>query len=497
MKNWKTSTWSVRLVLLAMACSIGNRANATAEGKVTNQSVRTYMNFAKDVDPAHILTMADLELSIALSSPLVVFNSERQVVSGLAETWEILPPNKVSFKLRKNLRWSDGTSVTAAEYKLALERAKRLYSNDLKALFETVARIDAPNESTLIFETVGPASESGLLLKLTEPMYGLVALKGGKLNLAKTVGPFVVAEKTETQLTLKVNKNWYSYTSAMPSVVEIRLPKDGVDLTANFDKDEWPNLTSGSSLMSKDTSDRFKKMGYKTWQRSLDKVFSLYPSKRFLENDGANFVKMLSQKIDCNVLLKGLSGYTAADQFFPRGYELFSSHAPRLTSVDKWNGKGPITLLFIDNPSLAGMREELVKLISKISGQTTKVELIPLSKADERMKLGDFDLFGVQIAVADPNFEGAMSFFIERDPPFIQSGKGKSDFSKELRAARGLPTSTDRAERMREIMISAQESGHVLPLFHFSSLAIAKPGIDISEVPNSDETILFSKVRIK
>jgi MarR-like DNA-binding transcriptional regulator SgrR of sgrS sRNA len=497
MKNWKLSERLAHLVLLATAISSGALANAAAEAKVTKESVRTYMNFAKEVDPAHILTMADLELSIALSTPLVVFNSERQVVSGLAETWAILPPNKVSFALRKNLRWSDGSKVTAAEYKSALERAKRLYANDLKALFEAVVSIDAPDEHTLIFETVGPASESGLLLKLTEPMYGLVAIKGDKLNLSKTVGPFYVKEKSEAQLTLEANKNWYAYTSAMPSVVEIRPPKEGADLTANFDKDAWPNLSSGSSLMSKEISDRFKKSGFKTWQRSLDKVFSLYPSKRFLGNDGANFIKELSHKIDCDSLLRGLSGYSAADQFFPRGYELFSNHPPKPSSVGKWNGKGPITVLFIDNVSLAGMREELVKLISKVSGRDVKMELIPLSKADERMKLGDFDIFGVQIAVADPNFEGAMSFFIERDPPFIQSGKGKMDFSTELRAARGLPTSIDRAERMREIMISAQESGHVLPLFHFSSLAIAKPGIDLSEIPNSDETILFSKVRIR
>ena len=50
---------------------------------------------------------------------------------------------------------------------------------------------------------------------------------------------------------------------------------------------------------------------------------------------------------------------------------------------------------------------------------------------------------------------------------------------------------------MREIIIHAQEAGHVLPLFHFSSLAIAKPGVNISKIPNSDETVLFSKVRMR
>jgi hypothetical protein len=90
-----------------------------------------------------------------------------------------------------------------------------------------------------------------------------------------------------------------------------------------------------------------------------------------------------------------------------------------------------------------------------------------------------------------------MSFFIEKDPPFIPSGEGAVNFAAQLRQARGLPTSAERAARMREIIVRVQETGHVLPLFHFSSLAIAKPGVDLSEIPNSDETILFSKVRMR
>lgn len=414
------------------------------------KSVRTYMRFAGEIDPAHILTMADLELSAALATPLVVFNNERQVVSGLAETWTILPPDRVSFTLRKSLRWSDGTFVTAAEYKFALERAKRLYASDLKALFDSITRIEAPDDRTLVFVTAGAASESGLLLKLTEPMYGLVALKGDSLDLSKSVGPFFVKEKSDNALKLEVNKNWYTYAKEMPALVEIRRPKDGVDLMATFEKDDWPNLISGSSLMPKDTFDHLKKNGFKTWQRSLDKVYSLYPSKRFLKNDGANFIKLLAKKADRTSLLNGLTGYAAAEQFFPRGYELYSGQQPKIQASDKWNGKNSIVVLLLDTPVLAGMRETLAKTISALSGHPAKIEAIPAANMSERMKRGDFDILGVQVAVADPNFEGAMSFFIEKDPPFIQSGEGAADFAAQLRRARGLPTSAERCSHERD-----------------------------------------------
>lgn len=496
MVKWKKWLALVNLAALALLFN-SHLLFAGSEGVVTTKSVRTYMNFANEIDPAHILTMADLELSVALSTPLVVFNNERQVVSGLAETWAVLPPDRVSFTLRKDLRWSDGSVVTAADYKTALERAKRLYANDLKALFDSIRRIEATDDRTLVFVTKGAAAESGLLLKLTEPMYGLVALKGGGLDLSKTIGPFFVKEKNGDELTLEANKYWYAYAKEMPAIVEIKRPKDGVNLMETFEKDEWANLTSGSSLMPKETLDHLKKNGFKTWQRSLDKVYSLYPSKRFLKDGGASFIKILAAKTNTDLLLSGLTGYVNAEQFFPRGYELYSSQQPKIQASEKWASKKAIVVLLLDTPVLSGMREALAKAISAASGHPAKIEVIALAKLSERMKNGDFDILGIQIAVADPNFEGAMSFFIEKDPPFIPSGEGSVDFATQLRQARGLPSSAERAARMREIIVRAQEAGHVLPLFHFSSLAIAKPGVDLSEIPNSDETILFSKVRMR
>ncbi|MGZ3806365.1 MAG: ABC transporter substrate-binding protein, partial [Pseudobdellovibrionaceae bacterium] len=132
------------------------------------KSVKTYMNFPNEIDPAHILSMADLELSIALASPLVTFDQERQITAALAEKWEIIPPKTIQFKLRKNLVWSDGTPIHAEHFKLALERAKKAYPADLKALFDSVESISAPDSVTLKITTISDIQKSGILLKLTE-----------------------------------------------------------------------------------------------------------------------------------------------------------------------------------------------------------------------------------------------------------------------------------------------------------------------------------------
>ncbi len=482
--------------LVALACNQVCAANK--ERKATPmKSVRTYMNFPKEIDPAHILSMADLELSVALASPLVTFDQERQITSALAEKWEIIPPKTIQFKLRKNLVWSDGTPILAEHFKLSLERARLSYPHDLKALFETIESISVADSTTLRITTTTDIQKSGILLKLTEPMYSLLSVKNGKIDLSKTSGPFLISQQTDNEVILKANAHWYSYNEKMPQeVIARRIPKD-TDLVEHFQKDDWANLVSGSSLMQTSTLQNLEKAGFKTWQRSLDKVFSLYPSKTFLKNNGAKVLTAIATKIDYDQMMAGMSGYTRAEQFFPRGYELWSSTAPKIPVPDSIPKLGTLKIIIPLTTYATSLKEKLGAAIARATNIKPEVEIVPLSSLNDRMKLGDYDLLATGLAVADPNFEGAMSFFIERDPAFIPSADSPNDFSSQLRTARGLPTSKDRAIKMKEIVLKAQEAGHVLPLFHFSSLAIAKPGIDLSQVPNSDETVLFSKVRVQ
>jgi MarR-like DNA-binding transcriptional regulator SgrR of sgrS sRNA len=326
-------------------------------------------------------------------------------------------------------------------------------------------------------------------------MYGLVAVKDGNLDLSKSAGPYVVKEHSHDKLLLTVNKHWYSFTTAMPEQIEIKRPSDGKGSIGSFESDSWPNLISGSSLMTTATAEEIKHSGFKTWQRTLDKTFALFASKRFLESGGADFIKMFASHVDRSSLMTGLAGFTNAEQFFPRGYILSSEALPKAKS-GKWSNKDPIRVLMMESPLLNPLRDHLPIAANQI-GANLKVDTFPLPKLDEVAKRGDYDLLAISFAVADPNFEGAMSFFIERDPAFIKSTTGSEDFAAQMREARKLPTTDERAAAMRTIIFKAQEAGHFLPLFHFCSFAIAKAGVDLSEIPNTDETVLFSKVRMK
>lgn len=459
--------------------------------------VRTYMAIPETVDPAHIISMADLELSVALASTLVSFDQQRQVTASLAEKWIIIPPRTIQFKLRDNLNWSDGSRISALDFKTSLDRAKRDFPTDLKALFDSIKSINVPSPNTLEIETIADVEKSGILLKLTEPMYGLLAIKGGKVDVSKSSGPYFLKSLSKTEMTLEANTQWFKHRPDMPLIVSIRTPPSETDISQQFQKDEWVNLISTSSLLKLYTKQQLESSGIKFWQRSLDKVFSLYPSARFLKNDGAEVIKYISAHIKPDDFTEGLSGLQKADQFFPRGYELWSSSAPQIKSPTKINLPKKIEVIIPETGYAPLIKENLQRALNNIDGITVSISTVKLSDLNERMKTGDYDILGTGLAVADPNFEGAMSFFFERSPAFITSTIKPFDFNLQVKNARELPTSKDRAIAMRTIVAKAQEAGYLLPLFHFSSMAMSKGGVDLSQIPNSDETVLFWKVRMK
>lgn len=460
------------------------------------KAIRTYMNFTKGVDQAHILTMSDLELSIALATPLVEFNQEREPVAALAEKWSYVQPNKIIFTLKSDLKWSDGSAITAKQYKESLDRAAATYPDDLRALFDSISKIEAPDDRTLIFITKGEVTHSGVLLKLTEPMYGLTNLKNGKINPSVSSGAYYLKSSSDDELILSANEHWYQFNKQMPGSVFIRRPASGLDLVESFPNDSWANLISGTSLMKLSTEAKLSAAGLKTWHRTLDKTFSLFPSKAFIQNGGADFIKLLSTKIKIETLMDGLSGYTKAEQFFPRGYDLWSSVPVGILEVAPSKIK-KVKIIIPDNFYAVTFKERLEKIVKSETGVSAECELVSLSQINDRMKKGDFDVMATSFAVADPNFEGAMSFFIERQPAPIQSSDAPLDFANQTKTARSLATIQERAQSMRTIIVRAQKAGFVLPLFHFSSLTVAKPGVNISSVPNTDETVLFSKVKME
>lgn len=454
------------------------------------------MDYPKAVDPAHILTMTDLDLSIALGSTLVTYNDSRELVSGLAERW-VVSSETIVFFLRPDLKWSDGSHATAKQYEASLKRAQKLYGTDLRALFDSIESFSAVDDQALAFRLRPGTTPQSLIMKLTEPMYALIATtSNGSLDLTKSTGAYSLEKIDDQLLRLKANPNWFARTGHEPEAVEIKRPVSGGRAIEEFASDTWANLISGNSIQRQSTLDEFKQKKFGIWSRKLDKLFALYPTRAFIERGGDKFIRKLKGETATNALMSGLAGYTPAEQFFPRGYPIWSPEKPK-ANPSEFTPHGPIKILIPSTYSYLPVVERLPKILESQTGAKVVIEAIPLQDINDRMKKKDYDILATGLAVADPNFEGAVSFFIEREPPFISSGSGSLNFAERVKKARSLPTLEDRASAMRAVFADAQAAGYFLPLFHSSSFAVVKPEADLSQVPDTLETIIFSKVRMK
>ncbi|MBX2994070.1 MAG: hypothetical protein KF681_04595 [Bdellovibrionaceae bacterium] len=470
--------------------------------KENSNIVKTYMSFTLPVDPAKVHTLVDLDLSYALGTTLVGWSKTRELVSGLAESWSVTGEKEITFKIGVASKWSDGSAVTAEQVVKSLLRAKRVHGDSLKTLYDYVTAIEAKDAATLVFKLNVAAATSGVVKKLTEPMYGIVRVKeGDSLDLATTTGPFTLKSVSESEIELSMNKLWIFAQPNMPKSVHIRRPPAGDEVQESFLKDSWANLLGSSSLLPSEISEKFKKAKYEICHRNLDKVFFFAPGPRQANEDGRSLFRYLAQHLDRATITKGLAGFNLTEQFFPQGYVLFDPEFSKAGSEAKLPEvfrKKPLEILAAESRMSEILQRNIRSTIKKLTGIEPTFKLVSLADFEKTRAAGNFDFVAGSLPVNDPNVEGAMGFFFGLTPPIIpNAGEGSKDFQARVKNARLKPDHLERNLEYRRIFTEATREGSLLPLFHYSTIVIAKEGIDLSQVPTTDETISFSKVRFK
>ncbi len=469
---------------------------------IKTHSIHTYMAFGLPLDPANVRTLVDLDLSYALSSTLTEWSDSRELVSGLAKSWTITGKNEVQFQLKDGLKWSDGSAVTANQVVKSLERAKKVHGASLKSLFDQITSIASSGNETIVFSLNVDANTSGLLTKLTEPMYGLVFVKdNGDIDLSKTVGPFVLSKATSEEIELIQNKNWFRFQPNMANSVVIRRPPVGDEIQDSFLKDEWVNIMTSSSLVEKSVNEVFEKRKYAIWNRSLDKIFFLSPSNKLANDEGRQLFRFLNKEIDRSILTSGLSGFNLTQQFFPAGYVLFDPEFKKGlldAKLPKSFQSRPMKILGVASRLNSRLKENIKTAIKKAVGIEPEFKIVELSAFEKARAEKDYDFLAGALPVNDPNVEGAMGFFFGLTPAIIpDAGTGNLAFGDRVLKAKKLSSQSDRNREYRKIFTEATLHGSIVPLFHYSTVVIAKNGMDLSSVPMSDETVAFSKVKFK
>jgi MarR-like DNA-binding transcriptional regulator SgrR of sgrS sRNA len=488
-------------LILALLAWVGPKDMAMA--KNIKHEIRTYMSYGLPIDPARIFTLEDLDFSYALGATLIDWNDSKAAVSGLADSWVFTGEKEITFHLSSEAKWSDGSTVSANDVVASLMRAKQIYRETLKSLFDLVESIEAKDSGKIVFRLNVPAAGSGVIKKLTEPMYGVLALKkDGSLDLTKTTGPYIVKSASESEVTLNVNRNWYKYRPEMAEAVIVRQPPKGTEPQNSFLQDDWVNLLTSSSLAPKELRRKYEAAHFSIWNRTLDKVFFLSPGPRLTNDDGRNLVKTLNAKMNRATVTSGLSGFNLSDQFFLSGYVLFDPEFHKALTVaplSHGTKSRPLEILGIDSRVSKALRENIRVAIEEVTGVSPVFKMVSAGEAEKTRAAGQYDLWAGALPVNDANVEGALGYIFGFDPPFIPDAgtDERKSFHKRVLDAKKVLDQLSRNGIYRKVFSDAINEGSILPLFHFSTIAMAKNGIDLSAVPTTDETVTFSKVRFK
>lgn len=464
----------------------------------TMKQVRTFMSYTFPIDPVRIISIPDMDLSYALGSTLVQWDKDKQISGAIASSWNPTSENTYTFKIRKGLKWSDNSLVTALDIKRSFERSFKDYPEDLRSLILLTKSIKAVSDDIIEFHLNAKTSESGLLGKLTEPNYGIFKItQNGSIDLSVTTGAFYIAKNTKDELILKKNLNWFLVSDQMPEEVVIRKPIDTIDLQVVLLENEWPNLVETNSLLAKELMERYQKNNFKIWTKPFDKIFLLQLSKKFVNNEGPELLKYLRKNLNRKGLVDGLSGLSLTEQVFPLGYHLYDEKIPKTEQDIKLPAqfkKKPLQILCLARLNKK-LQANIKKVITDAIGIEPQIILTTLDKLGLHKRTGDYDIYLSTLGLADPDPEGVMSYYFEGATPIVQAGQEK--FVEKLDASRKESDLTKKIKLMRSLMTEATIKGHILPLFHLSTVGIGREELDFSSVPTSDESVTLSKIRFK
>jgi peptide/nickel transport system substrate-binding protein len=120
---------------------------------------------------------------------LTKINVDGSVTPLLAESWTMDPDGKLfTFKLRKGVKFHDGTAFDASAVKFSFERAKDEKSTNKakKAVFDNISRIETPDASTVI--VVLNAQDGNFLFRMGENTAVILHPDSAATAAAKPIG---------------------------------------------------------------------------------------------------------------------------------------------------------------------------------------------------------------------------------------------------------------------------------------------------------------------
>jgi peptide/nickel transport system substrate-binding protein len=224
-----------------------------------------------DIDPASAYDFFTWEVLNNIMAGLVQYKpGTADIVPGLASNWTVSADGLTyTFTLRPNLKFSDGTPLTAADVKRSIDRVVAINAPEGPSwlISSFVKEVTAPDDRTIVFRLINPVSY--FLALLATPPYFPVhpSYKPSAVDSDQTAGgagPYKIVKWVRDQeLDLTANPNFWGDRPQIQNVT-IRFYKDAASLRTALEAGEihiaWRTLNP-ADISSLSTNPNFNVIG--------------------------------------------------------------------------------------------------------------------------------------------------------------------------------------------------------------------------------------------
>lgn len=180
-------TWFLLMLIMAVlmisACSNSDEGTKTKDEEEPSttdateqpQEIRVRINDDPDFLDPHLATASiSFQMILNMFEGLFIPQSDGSLTPGIAESYEVSDDGLTyTFKIRQGVKFHDGSPLTIDDIVYTFERIMGLNGGEkLKATFDSVTSIDAPDDATFVMTLKEP--NSNFLYSLTALQSGIV-----------------------------------------------------------------------------------------------------------------------------------------------------------------------------------------------------------------------------------------------------------------------------------------------------------------------------------
>ncbi len=492
-----------RLAILCMlavlwlgACS--NPVNEAA--KPGDTLIRLADSEIRGLDPQKYSDLSSVRVAMEQFEGLTRFDGSEKAVPGLAESWTVSADGLTwTFTLRGNLRFSDGTPITAQTFPRIWERlqAPETASPHL-SLFAVIEGISAPDNSTVMVRLKQPSPELPALMAhpamAALPLH-IIAAKGDGWTSDRplvTSGPYRTTDwRLNDQLHMTANPKWHGAPVAIPKViwrpVEDSLTamrifmSGGADIVSNYpeSRHEWLQQRLGDAVRGGPYLGSY--------------YFTL--NTRTRPFDDARVRRALSMAVDRQWLSQKLSilhsppaygvvppalygGAEAKPDWASTPVQSRRQIAREMLAQAGYSPQNPLTFDIRINSSNEHRRMAVaLAAMWKEIGAEARILNSEAALHFASMRRGDFEMARSGWIADIPAAENFLGVHVSNSGPSNYSGYANPAYDAALAAAMAEPDPEKRVARMQEAEAILIEDAPVIPLYYYLTRTLVAPRV--------------------